>query len=320
MIINTPRPAVSRDGASVSVALGTDVTLVDVGDGSRRVVKAPITASIVALSPTGGHIPAVAGGFELAWLSEATPSPVIQLPGRAVSARVSDGGTVVVVTRSDSQGTRLCAYAGADLAEVFKPVALGHASVHVVELDSDASVVMAGLNRERASETGQHYLRQVGWTKGHASITWGGDGVPNDVELARASGGHLVVVRGKQIITSTIAALATDGEIDGETSDIGGEIETIAISPDGLSVCIVVGGDNGLHVQSRRFDQARVVDRGSVPHGLDNVEAAIDDDGTLVVVGLRSATQAVIAVASPDGRLEESWQIDQPRSVFRDNR
>jgi hypothetical protein len=318
MIVNSPQLTISRGSATVAVSLGSEVTLVDVGDGSQRVVKAATTASIVALAPTGGHIPAVAGGFELSWLAGDPAGPVIQLPGQAMFVRLSDDGTVVVLTRSDSHGTRLCVYEGDDLAEAFEPVALGHSSANAVEFDSTGSVVMAGLNRTRTSDPGEPYLRQVEWAEGHASVTWGGDGMPNDVDLVRASAGHLVVLRGRQILTSSIAALAKNGISDGKSSDIDGEIETLAISPDGSSICIVVDGDDGLQVRSRSFGGARTADRGAVPAGVSAVAAAIGDDGTVVVTGLRSPTEALIAVAPPKGRLVERWQIDQPRSVFRD--
>lgn len=321
MIVNNPRLTVSRDAGTVAVALGAEVTLVDVADGSRRSISAPITAEIVALAPVDGHNPAVAGGFELTWLSTESDSPVVQLPGMVVFAKQTGDGTVVVLTRSDSQGTRLCAYSGDDLSSVFEPVVLGHASAHVFEPDAEMSVVMAGLNRARQGESGEYYVRRVGWADGRPAITWGGDGVPNQLDLAAVGSGRLVAVSGDRLVMATIGAPDHDAADDLTIGDVrGGDVETLAISPDGSLISAGMVADNGLTVWSQRFGQPDRIQRGSVPEGVDTVQLAIADDGTAVVAGLRSATEAVIAVAAPDGELVERWQIEQPRSVFRHDR
>ncbi len=129
----------------------------------------------------------------------------------------------------------------------------------------------------------------------------------NDVDLVRASAGRLVVTLGHEILTSTIAAFAASGNSDGGSSDLDGEIETLAISPDGSTICIVVDGDDGLEVRSRRF--GKIVERGVVPEGFSSTVAAIGDDGTVVIAGLRSATEAVIAVASSKGRPSNAGRL-----------
>jgi hypothetical protein len=313
MIDWSPVVALSQDGRAAAIAVNTELLLVDTESGATEEWSGSDAATVVALAPTrrGTAVTAAGSTLQTPLKGGATAS----LAGRVIHARVTDGGIVAALTRSDNAGTALVILRADGLEEI-ATVQLGNVSARGMELDeASTTATLWGRRGDRPWDGfGEPYVQQLAFGDGDVEVRWSASGVPEAaVDGIRIGGGNLVASSEDRLMSCDLDVLVAGGIVSATTVTTPDPVHLLAISPGGRFVALTIYGEPTSRVFSAPFG-GELVERGTIPDTLEVEAIAVDDDGRVVICGLDESDTVDIAVAPPGSPLQQHRKIEIPES------
>jgi hypothetical protein len=314
MRVSSPLTAISAGAEVAAISIATEVFLVDTTNGRTTVMNAPFAAQLAAVAADGTVV--VAAGEAVAAISSPAAIASAQVPGQTMVVEVMPTGAVVVAVRTTT-GTSLVLL-DSGLRAMGEPVALDDVALSGATSVDTRTVLVWGTTGKRPWEgDGRSWAAAYSVGDGALRRVWSGRGLPAESEFAAGASGRLAFVDDETVILSTVEDLV-DGVADGgRRVGVVGEIDHLAMSPDGTKAAFAVVDPSS--AGSIDIDSATSSGRRPIPEGIHVRSLAVADDGRIVVLGTRGNAAVVVLVAGADGVFVETTTVELPRSMHRDD-